>query len=263
MYGFVLSWAVLRLSFRQQFAYLPAIIWGLITNFFFGILNIAVLLALFGQKKQVAGFDLQDAITYVALTQFFIASFSLFGSTDFMRSIHQGEIAIDLLRPMSLLNYWASQDAGRALGQLILRGLPMLILFVLFWQAQMPSHVLATIISILLAWACGFLFRFLVNCAAFWSANATGIGRFAWAILGFSCGFLMPLAFFPEWLSNFLDYTPFPSMLNSTVEIWLGRQTGLEMWILILKQAFWCFVLFLIASFILNRGLKRLEVAGG
>lgn len=255
--------AVARLGFRRQFAYLPAAVWGMVTNVFFGALRIAVLLALFGKQPQVAGYTAQDAVTYVALTQVFIASFSLFGWYDFMRTIHRGEVSSDLLRPFHLLGYWAAQDAGRAAGQFVVRGAPMLLIFPLVWDMKWPASPLLTLISVLLAWACGFAFRFLVNCAAFWSADAVGIGRFAWAVLGLGCGFLMPLAFFPEWFRQILSFTPFPAMLNAMVELWVGLKTGAAAWEAVALQLGWTLALFVLAGVVLARGLKRLEVAGG
>ncbi|WP_230294803.1 ABC-2 family transporter protein [Deinococcus sp. 6GRE01] len=261
-----LPWAVARLGFRRQFAYPQAALWGLITNSFFGLLRVAVLAALFGTRPQVAGYSLGDAITYTGLTQAFIMAFSLFGWFDFMRAVHRGEVTSDLLRPASLLGFWAAQDAGRALGQFVLRGLPMGLIFWLIWGLSWPPGPLAwaqVILSVLLAWALGFLFRFLVNCAAFWSPDAVGFGRFAWAVLGLGCGFLMPLAFFPEGFRAALAWTPFPGMLNTTLELWVGVTTGGAAWAALGAQLGWTVALLLACQFTLRAGLRRLEVAGG
>lgn len=257
-----------RLGFRRQFAYPQAALWGLITNFFFGALRIAVLLALFGTRPTgpgtpVAGWTASDAVTYVGLTQIFIGAFSLFGWTDFMRAVHRGEVVTDLLRPTPLLPFWAAQDAGRAAGQFVVRGLPMLVLFVLVWAARLPAQPLLTLFSVVLAWACGFAFRFLVNCAAFWSPDAVGIGRFAWAVQGLGCGFLMPLAFFPAWVGAALAWTPFPAMLNTVVTLWLGQKTGAAAWAALAGQLGWTLGLLALCALALARGLRRLEVAGG
>ncbi|WP_243398367.1 ABC transporter permease [Deinococcus koreensis] len=235
------------------------------TNLFFGALRVAVLVALFGSRPQVAGFTMQDAITYTGLTQAFIAAFSLFGWYDFMRVIHRGEVGGDLLRPVNVLAFWAAQDAGRAAGQFVLRGLPMLGLFALLWGAGFPGGPQAglTVLSVGLAWACGFAFRFLVNCAAFWSPDAVGIGRFAWAAMNLCCGFLMPLALFPGWFQSVLAWTPFPAMLNTTVELWLGQRIGPDAWAALGTQLAWTVALFALAAMVLARGLRRLELAGG
>lgn len=258
--------AVARLGFRRQFAYPQAALWGLLTNSFFGLLRIAVLVALFGSSPQVAGYTVQDAITYAGLTQTLIAALALFGWTDFMRAVHRGEVVTDLLRPHDPLAFWAAQDAGRAAGQFVLRGLPMLALFTLVFGATLPAGAAGwavTVPSVLLAWALSFLFRFVVNCAAFWTADAVGVGRFAWALWGLGCGFLMPLAFFPPWLQGVLAWTPFPAMLNTPVELWLGVKTGPGAWTALGMQLTWTAALYVLARTVLTRGLRRLEVAGG
>ncbi|THF89068.1 ABC transporter permease [Deinococcus sp. KSM4-11] len=237
--------------------------WGLLTNTFFGVLRIAILVALFGRRPQVAGYTVQDAITYTGITQLMIATLALFGWYDFMRAVHRGEVVTDLLRPHDLLAFWTAQDAGRAAGQFVLRGLPMLLLFTVAFGAKLPVGPVLTAVSLLLAWALSFAFRFLVNSAAFWSADAVGIGRFAWALWGLGCGFLMPLAFFPSWLQQILAWTPFPGMLNTPVEVWLGVKTGHAALVAVWTQAAWTVALFWLAQVVLARGLRRLEVAGG
>ncbi|MFD1730024.1 ABC transporter permease [Deinococcus malanensis] len=248
------------------FAYPQAALWGLITNAFFGVLRAAVLLSLFGARPQVAGYTVQDALTYTAMTQLLIAAFSLFGWSELMRTIHRGEVGTELLRPHHFLLFWTAQDAGRAAGQFVLRGVPILLIFALLWPLSWPQGAggwVLTAVSLLLAWACGFAFRFLVNCAAFWTPDAVGVGRFAWAVLGLSCGFLMPLAFFPGWLRDALAWTPFPSMLNTSVELWLGVRSGPDAWTALATQLAWTAALFAAAEVTLRRGLRRLEVAGG
>ena len=64
-----LFWELSKLSFRRQLTYRAATLAGLSTNFFFGLLRVAVLLALFDTRREVEGMTQQDAITYTALTQ--------------------------------------------------------------------------------------------------------------------------------------------------------------------------------------------------
>ncbi|GHF33299.1 ABC-2 type transport system permease protein [Deinococcus metalli] len=264
--GLALAVSVARLGFRRQFAYPQAALWGIVTNGFFGVLRIAILVALFGARPQVAGYTVQAAVTYAGLTQTLIAALALFGWTDFMRAVHRGEVVTDLLRPHDLLGFHAAQDAGRAAGQFVLRGLPMLALFAVGFGAVWPAGVegwVTTVLSLLLAWALSFAFRFVVNCAAFWSPDAVGIGRFAWALWGLGCGFLMPLAFFPAWLQAALAWTPFPGMLNTPVEVWLGVRTGGDAWRALGAQLAWTVALYALAQAVLARGLRRLEIHGG
>src|SRR5574341_14014 len=83
--------ALARIAFQRQLAYRFANLSGLLTNGFFGLLRAYVLIALFGARPNVAGYSVQDAITYTGLTQALIAYVALWGWWDLMRSIRTGE----------------------------------------------------------------------------------------------------------------------------------------------------------------------------
>ncbi len=258
--------AVARRSFRRQLQYRAAALAGLVTNVFFGVLRIAVLVALFGGRSGVAGYSLADAVSYTGITQALITLLSLFGWFDLMRTVSTGEVASDLLRPMSLFRFWLAQDAGRAAAQFLLRGLSILVLYALLFGLQLPRGVVGwalTLLSLFLAWYLSFAFRFLVNLAAFWSPDAVGIGRFAFTMLMFASGFLMPLRFFPEWVQTACAFTPFPSMLNSVVEVWLGVTSGAAALGLIGVQLGWSVALTALSAGVLALGTRRLVVQGG
>jgi ABC-2 type transport system permease protein len=257
---------VARRAFRRQLAYRGAALAGLVTNLFFGLLRLSVLLALFGSRENAQGFSVADAITYTGLAQALLAVLSIFGWYDLMNTVQRGEISSDLLRPMDYFAFWLAQDAGRAVAQVLLRGIPILAFYAIFFRLELPQgflHWLAVISSLLLAWLTGFAFRFLVNLTAFWSPDARGIGRFAFTTMMFATGFLMPLRFFPDWLQTALALTPFPSMLNTVVELWLGVVTGTDALNAILVQLLWCVTLVVAARVMLARGSRRLVILGG
>jgi ABC-2 type transport system permease protein len=255
-----------RRAFSRQLTYRGAALAGLVTNLFFGALRVAVLLALFGAGDNVQGFSLAGAITYTGLGQALLSSLSLFGWYDLMTGVQRGEISSDLLRPMNLFSFWLAQDAGRAVSQLLLRGIPILVLYGFLFHLELPRgvwHWLAVICSLLLAWLTGFAFRFLVNLSAFWSPDARGIGRFAFTTMMFATGFVMPLRFFPDWLQVLLSFTPFPAMLNTVVEIWLGVIQGGGVGRALCVQIVWCAALIGLAQFVLARATRRLVILGG
>ena len=53
-----LFFRIVRLSFQQQLTYRAATLSGLATNFFFALLRVAVILALYGNQPQVAQWNL-------------------------------------------------------------------------------------------------------------------------------------------------------------------------------------------------------------
>jgi ABC-2 type transport system permease protein len=261
-----LLWEVAKLAMQRQLTYRAATLAGLVTNFFFGLLRAAVLVALFGTSQEVAGLTIQGAITYTGLTQAVIAYLSFFGWYEVMDSVYSGEIASALLKPMSYFSFWLAQDLGRALVNFTLRGLAIMGLYALVFDITVPSHLsqwLALIATLILSWLVSFSWRFLVNLAAFWTPNARGIGRFAYGLSLALSGFIMPLRLFPEWFIKVCNLTPFPSMINTVVEIYLGVLDGHEVALALLMQGLWVVVLVVAAHLILRAGTYRLVIQGG
>lgn len=258
--------ALARLAFQRQLTYRTAHLAGLATNAFFGLLRASVMVALFGAQTQVAGYSLPAAITFTGLTQALISYINIFPWWDVMKSIRTGEVASDLSRPIDFFWYWAAQDVGRALGNLLFRGLPIMGLYALFYHITVPQRLeqwAALVASLGLALFISFCWRFLVNLAAFWTQDATGLGRVAWTLTVFFSGFLMPLAFLPSWLTTLTHLTPFPAMMATPAEIYLGLTTGRGLLTALVTQAAWAVIFYIVIRFTLAAGVKKLVIQGG
>lgn len=261
-----LFWELTRLSAQRQITYRAATLAGLATNLFFGLLRASVMIALYGARRQVSGISLEDAIIYTGISQAIIAYLSLFGWYEIIRSIYSGQIAADLLKPMPYFNFWMAQDFGRALVNLIMRGLPIILFYAVLFDISypmQPGQWLALLLSLLLAWMVSFAWRFLINLPAYWVPDAVGIARLGFTLSWFLSGFLMPLRFFPEWFSRLCYLTPFPYLVNTPIEIYLGLHTPAEMLRLLLAQTAWFVVLMGLGQWVLRRGVHRLVIQGG
>lgn len=257
---------LIRLSARRQFTYRAAALAGLATNFFFGMLRAAVMVALYGQRQEMGGITLQDAITFTGLSQASIAYISLFGWWDLMRTVYTGQVATDLLKPMDFFKFWMAQDAGRALVSLLTRGVIIMAFYALVFDIsypRLPGQWLGLGMAILLAWWLSFAWRFLVNLSAFWVPNAVGIGRMLYALSWIMSGFMMPLRFYPDWFQTLCYLTPFPQLVNTPVEIYLGVLNGTQLLQALLFQVFWIGILIALSRFVLQLGVRRLVIQGG
>jgi len=255
-----------RLAFQQQLTYRAAILAGLATNFFFALLRVAVLVALYGDQPEVNGLTLQDSITFVAVSQALIAFLFLFGAYDLMNTVYTGSIGSDLLRPLHLYTFWMARGLGRSLVNLIFRGLLLIAGFALVYPIVVPTRldqVLAVILALALGWLVNFGWQFLVNLSAFWTPDARGIGRIAFTISQFLSGFIMPLRLYPDWFANLCRLTPFPAVVNTPVEVYLGVLTGRDLWLALFNQIVWALLFALICALVLRAGVRRLVIQGG
>lgn len=258
--------ALARLAFQRQLSYRTANLAGLVTNAFFGALRAAVLVALFGAQTQAAGYSVPAAVTYTGLTQALLAYIAVFGWWDMMRSIRTGEVAAHLAQPVDYFAYWGAQDFGRALAQMVWRGVPIMVVYALVYRITWPPtvwHWLALLAALPLALFISFAWRFMVSLAAFWTHDAIGVGRAAWTVSMFCSGFMMPVALYPPGLTRLMHLTPFPAMINTPVEIYLGLLNGRGLLTALLTQLAWCAVLYAAAQWLLARGLKKLIIHGG
>jgi ABC-2 type transport system permease protein len=259
-------WELSTLSFQRQLAYRSAHLAGLVTNFFFGLLRAAVLVALYGAREEVAGFTVTMAITFTGLSQAMIGHLSLFSWSDVMRSIYSGEIANDLLKPMGFFSYWLAQDAGRAFAAFLMRSLTIMFAYAIFFDISYPNKIeswAALLVAILLSWLVSFSWRFLVNLAAFWTPNAIGIARLLFGFSWILSGFFMPLNYFPDWFQHLAYATPFPSMVFTVIEVYLENLTGVELFQALMGQVLWFLILFVLILIVLRAGIRQLVVQGG
>jgi ABC-2 type transport system permease protein len=261
-----LFWELSKLSFQRQLTYRAAALAGLSTNFFFGIMRAALLVALYGAQKQVAGMTVADAITYTGLTQALIAFLSLFGSFDVMNSVYSGEIAADLLKPLDYVRLWLARDLGRAIANLLMRSLTIMLFYALYFKISVPKNEgqwAALGLALALGWLLSFAWRFLSNLPAFWTPYALGVGRFAWILSYFMSGFLLPLRFFPDWFQKLAYLTPFPHTVNTIVEVYLGLLTGTDLLREFLFQLLWIVGMIAGCYLVLRAGVRRLVILGG
>jgi ABC-2 type transport system permease protein len=261
-----LIWELTKLGFRRQLTYRAATLAGLATNFFFGILRAAVMIALFGAQEQVAGISIKAAVTYTGLTQAIIAQLSFFGWYEVMQSVYAGEIGSDLLKPINFFIYWMAQDLGRAVVSFFMRGLAIMALYAIFFDITTPSQPaqwLALFAAVILSWLVSYSWRFLINLASFWTPNAIGIIRFGFGLTWVFSGFIMPLRLFPEWFVRLCNSTPFPSMINTVTEVYLGVIEGPALVPTLLTQVIWTLVLILASQVVLRAGVRRLVIQGG
>ncbi len=261
-----LIWELTKRSFQRHLTYRAAAMAGLVTNLFFGLLRAAVLAAYYGARQEMSGVSLQGAITYTGLTQALIAYLTIWSWYPIMDSVASGEIASDLLKPLDYYSFWLSKDVGRALAAVVMRSLPLTLVYALAFDITYPATPIqwvALVLGLILSLLVSFSWRFLVNLAAFWTPNALGVGRFAYGLSWVLSGFFLPLRFHPEWFVRLANLTPFPAMVNTVVEIYLGVLSGPELLRALLGQLMWVAILVLLGHLVLRAGVRRLVVQGG
>jgi ABC-2 type transport system permease protein len=250
-------------GYRRYASYRQATLAGLVTNTVFGLLRVAVLVAVLEERGTVAGYDVPTAITYVWLGQGLLNVVLLWGDQELARRIRTGDVVVDLGRPWDLQAALLSTDLGRAGHSVILRLVPPAAFGAVFFPFRWPERPdtwLWFTVSVVLAVVVSFGIRFLLNASAFWLLDARGVLAVWGVVGGVLSGLVMPLAWFPEWARTALWLTPFPSLFQSPIDVFTERGNALGV---LAVQLGWAALLLVVGRAVLARGTRRLAVQGG
>jgi ABC-2 type transport system permease protein len=108
-----------------------------------------------------------------------------------------------------------------------------------------------------------FGFRFLYNSAAFWLTDIRGVVTLSLTVSLFFSGMILPLAFFPTWLRAIAHGLPFASIVQTPIDIWLGKHHGGGLAGILALQVMWAVALFALGRLTLRLGGKKLVIQGG
>jgi ABC-2 type transport system permease protein len=261
-----LYWQVARRGFRRFATYRAATFAGVFTNTVFGFLRAYVFVAVFAARGAIGGYDARDTLTFTFVAQGLLATVYMFGWWEIALGIRSGDVVTDLYRPYDYQGYWLAQDLGRGLYHALYRGIPPFLFGLLVFRLLVPHSPLiwaAFVLSMALAICVSFALRFLINLSAFWLLDYRGPGVLMLAASNFLSGMLVPITFFPGALRTIATLLPFAAVIQTPVDVWLGKDQGLSLAGALAGQAAWAIVLLLLGRLVLRAALKKLVVQGG
>ena len=118
-------------------------------------------------------------------------------------------------------------------------------------------------LSILLAVVVSFGCRFAVNLMAFWLVEIRGVAMLYVLATGVLGGHLVPVHFFPDWLQAVAYATPFPSMIQTPIDLVTGQADGSAAVGLVLAQVGWAVGMLVLGRVVLVRATRKLVLQGG
>ncbi len=258
--------AVAAGGFRRYATYRAATAAGVFTNTVFGLILVYTYLALWDEKPHLGGYDQAQAVTYVWLGQCLYATLALQGGgveKDLMERIRTGEIAIDLYRPADLQLWWMASDLGRALFQMLGRGVIPFAFGALFFDMALPTDVTtwaAFLVTLLLAMVVSFGIRYLAALSVFWLMDGMGVSQ-AVMIAGVFCsGIVLPLNVFPGALGDIVRALPWAAQMQIPADVLMGETGPLGAYAF---QAAWAVALLAAGRLLQSAATRRVVVQGG
>ncbi len=259
--------AFAKQSFQKRMQYRVANLAGLTTNFFFLLVHIFVYTAFYAARTDPLPLDLNEIITYFVLCQVFFMLMPFWGTnSEATHAIKDGNVALQLTKPVDFQSYWFADECGRACYYLILRGVPTFIIGAFFFKVQLPHHPTALIAftaSMALAAFMSAAITITIFSTAFWTLDTTGISGLSYAVITLFSGMLVPLALWPERLAAIGDWLPFAGLIDVPFSIYLGKISGTALWLALGKQFGWVLIFIGLGRLLLHRGFSRLVIQGG
>ncbi|MEV5914388.1 ABC transporter permease [Streptomyces chartreusis] len=258
--------AVAVSGFRRYATYRVATAAGVFTNTVFGVILVYTYLALWDQKPHLGGYDQAQAVTYVWLGQCLYATLAIQGGgaeKDLMDRIRTGEIAVDLYRPADLQLWWLAGDMGRALFQMVGRGVVPFLFGAVFFPMALPTDVTpwaAFVVTLLLAAVVSFAIRYLAALSVFWLLDGMGVNQ-ALMITGiFFSGMVLPLNAFPGVFGEVVRALPWAAQIQMPADVLMGETAPLGAFAF---QAVWAVVLLGAGRIVQSAATRRVVVQGG
>jgi ABC-2 type transport system permease protein len=212
------------------------------------------------------GVDQQQMVTYAVLSVFLGAVFVTGVQGTVHRRIRRGEIAIDFIRPISLLGSWLAEDVGGILSALAIRFAPLLLFACLAFGVPapcswtiLPVFFLSCVLSFGILW----LLSALSGMLAFWTVEIGHMGIVKDALVWFLSGSVVPIWFFPAWFQSASRFLPFIYTYQTPLGIYIGRTPIGSAALALGVQAVWVVVLGLALAGVWRLGQRRVLVQGG
>ncbi|MBI3291545.1 MAG: ABC-2 family transporter protein [Elusimicrobia bacterium] len=188
-------------------------------------------------------------------------------SWEVISEINSGRLSAYLLRPISHLGYWITQDLADKTMNLISAVLEILVLVTVLRAMLYLPHRLVTYLAfglaILGAMTIYFLLSYLASAAGFWTSESGG-PRFCFELfLEFTAGAFFPIDILPRTIQALFYALPSPYLVFFPLNVWLERLPPQAIVQGLAMQVVWVAALAWLVKVVWRRGLRLYGAEGG
>ncbi len=253
-----------RMALKSLLAYQTSFLFGMLASAF-GVLSMLYLWrsALAAGPRQ--GFDWPQMKAYLLVA--FVVGSLVSSYTDYRMAnrIQQGDVAMDLVRPVDYQWSRLAESVGFAVYEAGTAIVVVLAAAAIFGGMSPPDRdtVPLFILSALLVLPLRFGIVYLSGLLVFWTQNYVGVQAARIALITLFSGALVPLAFLPEWMRVIATYLPFVGMASTPALLYTGSLDGSDATTAVLVQAAWAVALWWLARLMWSAAARKLTVHGG
>ena len=210
--------------------YRTAALAGIVTQFFWGFMEIMVFHAFYEADPSAYPMTLQATSSYVWLQQALLAFFGAWMfEGEIFELIKNGNLAYELCRPVHIYDMWFARSVALRLSRAFLRCIPILVVAVFLPEGYglgLPASFgafLRFLLSLVLALLVMASLNMMVYVASLFTISGDGLRILFCSIVEVLSGQIIPLPFFPEHVQRILEWNPFASTGNVPFRIYSGN----------------------------------------
>lgn len=257
---------VVSAAFKKSLAYRVDNILSVVNR----IIEVSVLIfiwkSIYQKETVIAGMDLSTLILYYALS-YSIGHIMTWGINEEMGiSIRKGTISMELLYPISYMNYFFCYKIGYVIRQLAVISFPALFILIILFKISIPislSSLLCSLLILSLSVIIVFFIEFLFGLMTFYTSSEWGLQVLKKSLIMILSGAIAPISFFPEILQKIISILPFQDLLYSPITTFLNQNTTSEIYIILIRQGIWILILFLFCKLFYKHAMKQITIYGG
>lgn len=245
---------LIKSEFKLPFIY-PVWLW-------IGLFNIIVQSLFFYYFwSNISNGDNSTILTYVVISRIIVLVIGGGSLNTLGEQIYSGNIAIQLIRPVSYPILFLSKNFGRQLATLLAQGIPSFIFAYFVFNLNIDNSYLPLfLVSLLFSSIIIFYVDFLFSFVCFITNHMWGISAFREGLLQLFSGAIIPIMFFPEWLKSIIVFLPFQYIINSPIELITQANNPIH---ILLQQLIYIIILIFVSSVLWSSAVKKLSVQGG
>ena len=265
--------ALFMIRVAERIQYRAAALANSSTTIFWGILHVVLLTVFFTfGREQVAAISLTQAITYMWLAQILLGLIAMPYSgidDEFRKKITDGDVAVELCRPLDLYAFWYAKTAANKLGgnfwRVIFTALAALLAPAAF-RLSLPDSAagfalfLLSVISAFVLSAAFAMMLTAIRMGLTWGDGPISSLALVGMLLS---GSYFPLPLWPDFMQRILLLQPFAGILDIPLRLYIGSILPADAFWAIGLQVIWAAAFILLGKILMNRQLARLIVQGG
>lgn len=257
---------------------------NLITSVFGGLFRLILLAsiwkAIYLGRDSIAGYSESEMLFYIVIAAAMGAGGFLAVGPRLGERNYSGEIAMDLIKPVSLPWCYFFTSVGDFVYRFCVKSVPTFLLGLLIISAA-PAVDAARVTIFFLMFVGGSFLHYWLNLMyasfSFRTKSPHGMMVLWGAVMSFFSGLIVPVNFYPQAVQRFILWTPFPSIAFTPIRVVMGGPhvtgglasllaggLGLSMNVsLAFEQAAWICIILPAASIVYRWNERVVEVQGG